>query len=144
MRALSGALSRPDRSALRRTVWFCCRVWYFDSGSYWNRKESMCFYMLKSMPVVSAMFYNWEVQILNLLKPINQNINFQIYIIKLKYKNILKFFRWIIKTCRTILRGFMQNYAGTKNIRKKTSHTSSGQNRWGSHSVSWFLYLFNS
>lgn len=42
-RALSGAISGPDSAALRRTMWFCRRVWPFDCGSCWNRKENSFF-----------------------------------------------------------------------------------------------------
>ncbi len=53
-RALSSALFGPDSAALRRTVWFCCRVSIFDCRSYLNRKEIRILYVLESMSVDST------------------------------------------------------------------------------------------
>jgi len=60
-RALSGALSRPDSAAVRRTVWFFCRVWPFDWWSYWNKKEIKLYAAPEHVPVVSTIFYAWQV-----------------------------------------------------------------------------------
>ncbi len=56
-RALSAALSGPDCAALRRTVWFCCRVWLFDCTSYSDRKEIMLFSAPESMPALYHVQY---------------------------------------------------------------------------------------
>ncbi len=59
-RALSGALSGLT------TVWFCCRVWLFNQGSYFYRKEIIPHSAPGSTIVYSTLFYVWEVQISNL------------------------------------------------------------------------------
>jgi hypothetical protein len=48
--------SRPDSADLRRTVWFCRRVWLLDCWSYSNRKEITFSIEPESMPVFSTMF----------------------------------------------------------------------------------------
>jgi hypothetical protein len=48
--ALSSALSGPECAALRRTVWFCRRVWLFDCRSYLNRKEIVLSRWYESIP----------------------------------------------------------------------------------------------
>jgi hypothetical protein len=54
---LSGALSGPDSSVLRRrTVWFCRRVWLLDCRSYSNKKESIF-----SVPVNNWNLCPWSV-----------------------------------------------------------------------------------
>jgi hypothetical protein len=44
-RALSGALSGPDSAALRRTLWFCCRVWLFDCRKLFKYKEKLTLFI---------------------------------------------------------------------------------------------------
>jgi hypothetical protein len=58
--ALSGALSGPDNAGLWRTVWFCCRVWLFDCGSYLNRKEFIIVSTLECMPMDITIVYSLE------------------------------------------------------------------------------------
>jgi len=47
------------------------------------------------------------------------------------YKAFCKFFCKIKRTCRTMLHSFMQNYAGPKNMCKKTRKTGGGRAPWG-------------
>ncbi len=76
--ALSGALSGPDNVGLWRTVWFCCRVWLFDRGSYLNRKEIIIVSTLECMPMDSTIVYSWKVQISNFLGRIKTGIFIQL------------------------------------------------------------------
>jgi len=52
------------------------------------------------------------------------------------YKAFCKFFCKIKRTCRTMLHSFMQNYAGPKNMCKKTRKTGGGQSSMGGYSAS--------
>jgi hypothetical protein len=40
--AVSGNFSEPHSAALRRTVWFCSRVWVFDSGKLMSLGALIC------------------------------------------------------------------------------------------------------
>ncbi len=55
-RTLFNALSRPNNVALRRTVWFCHKVWLFDYWSFSNRKKFGFPLAPEFMRVVSIMF----------------------------------------------------------------------------------------
>jgi len=116
--ALSGALSGPDSAALRRTVWFCCRVWLFDYERYSNKKKYI--YILfspQSVPVVGNMFHTWEVRVSNSgsLLAERKLIN--------KLNNINEFFCRIKRTCRTM--------QGPKDMCKKTRKTGARQSSMG-------------
>lgn len=65
--ALSNTLFRHDNATLRKIMWFCCKVWFFDYENYLNIIKIVPPLAPKSMLVDSTMFYVWEVQILNLL-----------------------------------------------------------------------------
>jgi hypothetical protein len=115
--ALPDALSKPNNATLRRIVWFCHKVWHFDSRTYLNKKEIIISSMPKPMLVVSTMLYAWEVQISNVLIHFNSKKTNQIDI---KFEKHW-FFCWIkehVEPCCMVLRKTMQGWK--KNMCKKT------------------------
>jgi hypothetical protein len=91
-------------------LWFYCRVWFFDCGTYWNWKRKIPCFAPESMAVLCGMFYTWKAQISNLLSKCKQIIE-----VVLKLKDYCFFsFGELKNTCRTMLLGFMQKHAGSK------------------------------
>jgi hypothetical protein len=109
----------PDSAALRRIALFCRRIWLLDCRSYLNRKQIIHSSAPESMPVVSTKFYAWEVQNFESARS-QQN----------KKSDSCRTTVWRT-ACRTVLRGFMQNHVGPKNVCKKTRKTCSGQSSLG-------------
>ncbi len=120
-RALSSALSGPDSAALRRTVWFCCRVSIFDCPSYLNRKEIRILYVLESMSVdsTSLCFGRFHIEFAGRQQAEK--------LIQAEQRAFDMSFLLNRRTCRTVLLGSMQNQAGPKTMCQKTRETCTRQ-----------------
>jgi hypothetical protein len=118
-RALSSALSGPDSAALRRTVWFCRRVWLCDCKSYLNRKEII-------IPLGAWIYAGGWYCVLYL-----RGTDSELAKHRSKTENSINFFCLIkehVEPCCVVLCRTMQ---GQKNMRKKTRKTCSGQSALG-------------